>query len=259
MDVFINVSIVDMTDGVVQKLSYDGEEYVRCDGASQVGDIIGKEPDIKAEKRRARPGERILVTKAFNTEGLYSNGDILTVKEYNPDQGVSVEEFDDIYLLRDEYEVVVENYSEEEKTFSKGDYVKIVGDTRWDDFKLGEYARVVSGWEDADGEFRIEQLDKSDYDYAPGSSLERVILSDNDVALLKVGRKSGEYKAGDIVRVVGQVYSRDYKIGSLYEIKDIFETGANLIGDDNYTRPYLYYEEIELICPVENRVDKDVT
>ncbi len=61
----------------------------------------------KTVKRKANVGERILITKAFDTEGEYDNGDVFTVGKLLS-AGVLVKENEDTAMYHREYEVIVD-------------------------------------------------------------------------------------------------------------------------------------------------------
>lgn len=62
---------------------------------------------LKTVKRKAKVGERILITDACITDNQYNNGDVLTVKEQSGFGGVDAEGVN-VYIDHEEYEVIVD-------------------------------------------------------------------------------------------------------------------------------------------------------
>src|SRR5699024_5126460 len=61
---------------------------------------------------------------------------------------------------------------EETKEFNVGDYAKVTGETYNDDISAGTIVKIYRE-KDVDGDYRIDLVDGSDYDYAQADSLER--------------------------------------------------------------------------------------
>jgi len=121
------VKVLDMKDGEVTKIEYEGEVYTKIDGV----------------ERKPKPGDKIRIINAHKiTGGRYKNGDILTVKEYQPRgdaivEHVEVEEHD-IAIYLSEFEFVDE--SELKPTVNVGDLVKVSGNNAKHEH------RDVAGW-----------------------------------------------------------------------------------------------------------------
>lgn len=223
----------------------------------KIGELADRMKNIettkpKTVKRPARVGERILITNACTQAHFgqtYKNGDILTVRrvEVIGKGEVYVEEYPGLIDYR-EYEVIIETDSRD--TFSTGDYVKVIGKTYYNDIKSGEYAKVTDKVDDA-GFYKIELIDEPGWDFAHPEDLEKVELSESDIKLIKLGRKPGEYKKGDIVRFTECTGAHDYPEGSIAEIKSeviegVFTFGIGYAGRTSW---------IELVTPVESRLD----
>src|SRR5699024_906112 len=93
-----------------------------------------------------------------------------------------------------------EDIEESTKEFNVGDYAKVVGETYNDDILAGAIVKIYRE-KDVDGDYRIDLVDGSDYDYAQADSLEHYEPSDRELSLLQSGRHIDEFKAGDCAEV----------------------------------------------------------
>lgn len=146
---------------------------------------------------------------------------------------------------------------ETKKEFSVGDYVKVVGPTVCNDIKEGAVAKII-GPIDRDGDYEIELLDESDYDYAKPHNLKKLEITSRELSFFKAGRELNEFKIGDIVRVL-HTPSAHPKY-SIIEITGFLEDGNILAkgydDDVDSVEEYIYKaENLELIAPAESRVD----
>ena len=180
----------------------------------------------------------------------------MTIKLTLPDGSVAEGTLEEIAQLLN---MVTKNQTEgdeTEKEFSVGDYVKVVGPTVFNDIKEGAVAKITrpSGY---DGDYKIELLDGSDYDFAKPHNLEKVEITDRDLSFLNAGRELNEYKVGDIVRVLLSPIAHPKQ--SIIEITRVGPDGILAKGYDDDTggvEEYRYDEEdLELIVPAESRVD----
>ncbi|MGG3666110.1 hypothetical protein ABES74_03990 [Bacillus subtilis] len=105
---------------------------------------------IVTEKRKAAVGERILITKALASSGVYKNGDILKVREVEH-RAVTVEEVSH-FIVDSEYEVIVnsevKNEEADEMKNGKTRYDLAVENAREaiEELRLAAYEQ---GYEDA--------------------------------------------------------------------------------------------------------------
>ncbi|WP_205137371.1 hypothetical protein [Virgibacillus halotolerans] len=150
---------------------------------------------------------------------------------------------------------VAEAKQEFSPKFSVGDYAKVIGDTYHDDIDEGTIVKIVAGTDD-DGDYEIQLLDKSDYDFAPASSLEK--LSEKEAKFAKIGRKVDEYKVGDIVIVEVTVDHYGSPVGSIIELIDTRDDrdGIFKYRKESGSVRLVDYKYIELVTPVEHRFDK---
>lgn len=181
----------------------------------------------------------------------------MTIKLTLPDGSVAEGTLEEIAQLLN---MVTKNQTEgdeTEKEFSVGDYVKVVGPTFFNDIKEGAVAKIIRPI-GRDGDYKIELLDESDYDYAKPHNLEKVEITSRDLSFFKAGRELNEFKIGDIVRVLHTPFAHPKY--SIIEITGFLDDGAILAkgydDDVDSVEEYIYYaEHLELIAPAESRVD----
>src|SRR5690606_15476570 len=278
------------------------------------------ETKMRTVKRKARVGERILITKAETPRGQYKNGDILTVsKAFGKLGSPHAIQADgvDIGIYHNEYEVIIE---ESTPKFKEGDRVKALANGQFGDVIEGEIGTIVDFIEDDVDSYNIEVKTADDYDYFRPQDLELIAEEENtkleygdyivalpgapyyitssdmklgkivgngllagdditvkviahddafrvgneysveskyfrkatDEEIAKFTKKPREFKKGDIVRVVG---GHGHRKGTICEV----------ITSDGSDSPYVsgmyddvvmdLYSKVELIAPVESRVD----
>lgn len=132
----------------------------------------------------------------------------------------------------------------EKPKLAVGDYAKVVGNTVFDDISEGTVVRITDDV-DFDGDYRFETINGRGCGYAKPESLEKY-----DVA----GRGIGEFRAGDVVRVTNTIGSSSIKVGQITEVHSHDGIGSPLVHViGGGTR----YAKVDLIAPVESRVDID--
>src|SRR5690606_10580267 len=106
------------------------------------------ETKMRTVKRKARVGERILITKAETPSGQYNNGDILTVSKgfgkLGSPHAIQADGVD-IGIYHNEYEVIIE---ESTPKFKEGDRVKALADGEYGYVREGEIGTIVNFIED---------------------------------------------------------------------------------------------------------------
>ncbi|GIN10167.1 hypothetical protein J26TS2_00340 [Shouchella clausii] len=153
-------------------------------------------------------------------------------------------------LIRATDEEVVEAKAAMKPKLTVGDYAKVVGETYHGDFCKGTVVKIAKNV-DEDGDYKIELLDGSDYDYAQVSSLEKVDADKAETIdkWAKIGREVDEYKEGDIVTLPGPfVLCSAGEVDSVGEVLVVrrFDGGFDTMSASKAT----------LIAPVESRVDR---
>lgn len=141
-----------------------------------------------------------------------------------------------------------------------GDYITIDVLKHADDITAGKAYEVR---EDSDGDLYFRDDDGWPR-YTPISDGAFAKADAKDVVFTKLGRKTGEFKKGDIVRFTPY---REHRIHGLTEYPGIITEIEEIGGSAYYLQKpafvtndigtYTLAEELELIAPVESRVDVD--
>lgn len=225
------VKTIDMVDGEITKVAYEGAEYERVEGEAEVGDIIRLPGN---SYKHAIPGGFYAVISVIDR-------DVIVMENCGNHHRWTA----GLYEL----------FRKKHVRLKVGDYAKVVGNTYNSDIVGGAIVKITD-LEDGDGDFRFELVGDDAYDYAKPSSLEKVSAEEEKWA--KIGRKVDEYKVGDIVAYDDRRWFGNSGIGEVIQ-----DTNEN-----NYTRVdatsnggtrinyYLEPETLTLITPVEARFDR---
>jgi hypothetical protein len=135
-----------------------------------------------------------------------------------------------------------------------GDYAKVVEHDN-DNYFGGKPGDIVKIVEIRDGFYRTEELDGGNYDGNPWAKKEALVRATDEEVVqarwAKIGRKPGEFKEGDIVRVTDDCGGR-VRVGTIAEVVYIDSDGDFTVRDEDGDD---WYVEAELIVPVEQRFD----
>ncbi|MEK5323330.1 hypothetical protein [Aeribacillus sp. FSL M8-0254] len=326
-----NVKVIDMIDGKVARIQYNGKVYDRVSAKANTGDLVLVTNEGVAE---AIEGVEAGAFYELYEEDEY--GDLVfaddddDVRFYSSwsDELVlfrAIETADkDIEKRVAELERRLYAIERQSERLKVRDYARVVGDTIYGGITENQIVEIAS-YLDEDGIYKIELLDGSDYDYARPSSLEKYTehideverskfkkgdkvrlvsggdkyplygfydgevyeVGDNncehrngpfgklirivdkngdsgyarpdqldkvdfeELKFAELGRKPGEFKKGDIVRVIDSCGS-PLKEGGLYEISGHDGSIEYVTLDDMD-----WFAKFELVAPVESRVDLD--
>jgi hypothetical protein len=135
----------------------------------------------------------------------------------------------------------------QEAELKVGDYAKVIEPGYCGDIEVGSIVKITNPKDD-DGHYRVELLDGSDYDWFSDDQLEKITEEEfAQIRWAKIGRKPGEFKKGDIVRLLED--SGAHEAGTLVEVHD----NGNYKADDSvWGGEFDWYE---LVVPVEQRFD----
>ncbi len=188
--------------------------------AERVTKLEGEKKDEstpKTVKRKARVGERILITDAGFAGGdpTYKNGDILTVKsvgDWGKDTVIAeeVEARKGPYIYDKEYEVIIEEESKPAPTFSEGDRVKALANGEYGDIAAGEIGIVSDIYVSETDPYTIGVETDEDHDY----------FRPQDIELVSEAKKKKRYEptSGDIVVITGNTNSSRNEIGDIGKV-----------------------------------------
>lgn len=165
-------------------------------------------------------------------------------------------------VTREEYEEA----TKPKPVFNVGDTVKIVsgaGERFLTGYDIGDICEVVDG-PDRDGDYTLKALRKkvingnAQTEQLEKVSVEEVARIEEEAKWAAIGRKVGEYKAGDVVRVIKSCSIADTKVGDVTTIEQVSDYRGVFLTQLNSggSNAFIYSEEVELITPVEQRFDR---
>jgi hypothetical protein len=259
-----SVKILDMINGEPTRVEYNGTVYEKTEDGAKAGDLV-----------RVVDKDGIgYVTQGGFYEIYIDDDDDLVFGDDDGDERVYCLNDDALETFRKVNETkanadLVERLAElerrlevlEERTATKdesapkfevGDYAKVIEPGYCGDIKVGSIVRITKPKDD-DGHYRVELLDGSDYDYFADGQLEKVTEEEfAQIRWAKIGRKPGEFKKGDIIRVKRS--NAGLPIGTIGEIIGIDNDGDLDVSNGVNSRYHGTYQ-VELIVPVEQRFD----
>lgn len=244
-------------------------EEVSGEGASDAEQLITfKGGEYSLVDREARGGDVVVITEEGISD-LYLKGQKYLVWEgCYLNQSLRHSVYRGGIFNRTKSNVLV--YEKVGQALKVGDKVEVIDGrkSRYGDLvtgTLGEITGIELDKHYKDEPFRIESID--DYDLFPAEALRKLSAEEAQKAepFAKAGRKMDEFKEGDIVRVNGDNVrssrNLDGDIGTIART-DESSTPFEVIvkGRDKYDFNGAWHsaESLELIAPVESRVDKDV-
>jgi hypothetical protein len=252
-----NVKILDMVNGEPTRVEYDGEVYVKTEDNAEAGDLVRV---IDEDISDVEIGGFYKVYKDADGD-LYFNDNV----EDKRDCGFWADELETFRKVSEtkasadlaERLAELERRLEalEERTGAKegerqarrltvGDYARVVANDSGHDANIGDIVKIVEDEHDYHP-YRCENLAGEDVMWFKEHELEPV--TDEEVRWAKIGRKPGEFKKGDIVRLLED--SGAHEAGTLVEVHD----NGNYKADDSvWVGEFDWYE---LVVPVEQRFD----
>ena len=261
-DDLIDIEILDHSErkGFVGEDFYVESKHFRKATDEEVAKIEDKEED------KSKQGDIVVITG--NTNGSRNKvGDIGKVGEtaYStaevnvPSRPYSrgVNGNNTIYEeMRPATEEEKEKYYAElnKSEFKGGDYARIKLDVKHDGYAGG--GDIIKLYDNSNGlyDFKVVKLGGDivdEYSFFDAYDLEKV--SEEELKFAKLGRKPGEFKKGDIFKGAGGRISQ-----GIFEVVEIREEGSHpirFINRDGDNDGFSLKAEIELVAPVESRVD----
>ncbi|WP_144492848.1 hypothetical protein [Bacillus pumilus] len=240
------VKTLDMVDGEITKVAYEGAEYESAEGGAKVGDIIRLTEEARHD---VTPG------------GFY------TVRGV---RGVRVQITDDVNEPHHWDEEYYDLFRKKHVRLKVGDYAQVV-----DEGEISITGDIVKITEDDHGNipFRCDVITgKGAGDYFWAQESELVLATEAEVATAKeaeakrsieakwakIGRKVDEYKVGDIVAYDDRCWFGNSGIGEVsegtstnYQVR-VAATDRGGVKNEFY----LNKGRVTLITPVEARFDR---
>ncbi|MBQ4817628.1 hypothetical protein IHP72_15340 [Bacillus pumilus] len=232
------VKTLDMVGGEITKVAYEGSEYERVEGGAKVGDLV----------HLAEVGSFYKCYDVdFEGDAFFAFGIALNRSKYELFRKKHVR------LKVGDYAKVVEDDGRWD--VSKGDLVKVSDDDRTMrpfhcDILRGEFAGQLTWLRESD----LVLATEAEVAAAKESEEKRSI----EAKWAKIGRKVGEYKAGDIVAYDDPAYFKNDGIGEV-TADSTYDCGPEIkaIGRSGYQEcRYVRKSSLTLITPVEARFDR---
>lgn len=266
------VKTIDMVNGEITKVSYDGAEYALVDEKAVAGDLIQMTNhayyDVtsgefyKVERINAR--DKIVMYDDVNDSHTWRRKSEMVrvfrkISAQTPTSTIEerVEELEaEVAKLKAQQteETIVK--AESKPKLKAGDFVKITRKRSW--YTPGKLYEVIT---DIDGELAIND-DWNDENGAPLRAGEYVLVSAEEVAKhresekwSKIGRKVNEYKVGDIIE-----WGSFGNFKEIPEYRKVVEIDGDIVRfyDNSYGNKteftYSYSKSIRLVAPVESLV-----
>jgi hypothetical protein len=277
---------VTVSPAVAERIQYNGVEYVKTDAPAKAGDIV-RVNDLVNDMRIGITGggfyevvngpngiyfddddgdERGFEPGAYPLKAVISALTVFTPATSAAAPAVSDPKHCDYVVLEP-----VDTKSPESERLKVGDYAKLTDDSR-SVFAVNDIVKITEVDEDDDRIlYRVEGVtsqgsDKSGWDWLRGDQVVRTTDAEVAEAIetakwAAIGRNVGEYKPGDIVKVVSSPYLPHGTIGT------VEETPYSWIGSyrtavrtavKNSIGGYLTdcTGDVELIAPVESLFTK---
>jgi hypothetical protein len=263
-----NVKILDMVNGEPTRVEYNGAVYEKTTDKAKIGDLV-----------RVIDAEYIVDVTQGEFYETYNDDEIDGPAFVDDDDDVRSYEANDHALetfrkvsetkaivdlterlteLERRLEALEGRASAKESELKVGDYAKIIDASKGHllGFKDGDVVEITgSGFRH---DFRVEKNEGLNIGFTDATNLAKV--SDEEVAQAKeearwakIGRKPGEFKKGDIVRVLkDNPHGSEKRKGDIDEIKYYDNNESFCVGE---CAGWMSYEDVELIVPVEQRFD----
>lgn len=249
MAVLKGVKTLDMVDGEITKVSYEGSEYEKTDSPVEAGDLF-----LLKEGHLVVGGE----VGAFYSTKKYDDGDIVIPTAFTGNASNTQSIGKGVAFRKKHTRLKV------------GDYAKVV-----DEEEISITGYIVKITEDDRGNvpFRCDVITgKGAGDYFWAREHELVLATEDEVAAAKeaeakrsveekwakIGRKVGEYRVGDIVAYDDQCWFGNSGIGEVvegtYMNYQVRVAATDRGGFKN--EYYLQKSRVALITPVEARFDR---
>lgn len=208
------VKTVDMVNGEITKVSYDGVDYVKVEGDAEHGDLGLR---IKEDRTFVRVGEFYPIIKGFagmtcfkDDEGDEPSLNRSKFELFRKQSAKGAPSIEDVNAKVDGLaERVTALEVTTERTLKEGDKVRVLARGEFGGVGLdeGDIGTVVDGCADVDDEYFIRVDSADDHDYFRPQDLELVAEVESEEAPLAVGDYaklliSTRGREGDIVEII---------------------------------------------------------
>lgn len=227
---------------IAESIEYNGDMYVKSDDAAANGDIVRIDNEYRVW---------------FSRGGYYE----VVYVDIDDDPCAYDEDGDCMPIFGDAEFTVFKRVSPASKTVKRhakvGDYVRITGKRTPNaggphHFNIGDIAKVCKVLSDSVlcdrvTDDRRQRISPINYE----------IITEEEAKWAKIGRKVGEYKVGDLVRVV-ETYASGYPEGTVGEVVEQppYWVGGKRTAVAHNGAVRDHTGDVELVTPVESRFDK---
>lgn len=238
------VKTLDMQNGEITRIEYEGVVYAKVDELHDA-----KKGDILHPIERSMDVSKDAFYKVIGTRSSY----IRFIDD------VSENGFDFDYPL-------VKLFRKVDADLKCGDRVKAIRSGEFRDIARGEYGVIIDTEFYKGDPYNIEvSADDGDVDFFRPQDLElatpaeikkyesSLVQKAKDAVFAKAGRKPNEYRKGDLGRITDTHGASGYNVGDIVEVDRDFE-GESVVDAVHLNDGYIV--EIEIVCFVENRVDR---
>lgn len=258
-----NVTTIDMVNGEITAIKYDGAVYSKVDGRGKLGDVL-------LRVKRGIPGQ---VSLGGYYEGHDNRYDDDLAIYYRDEEGDVVSASQDRFVVfrkaetsapfaemvvsrveavEQRMDAVEAKLAPEEETLKVGDYAVITGkgDRGFFSshrFKIGEVVRIIRGGSYGDRK-RAENLSgRTEWSVYNGYMRK---ATEAEVAAATAPAKP---TTGDIVVITANTNGSRNKVGDIGKVFLAKSTGArvNVLGNEAQSGNYTYYDEMRLATPAE--------
>jgi hypothetical protein len=256
-----NVKILDMVNGEPTRVEYNGEIYEKTEDEAKAGDLVRVVDDNICDVEEGEfyelyidEGNDLVFDDDLDDARPYDSWtDKLETFRKDPAQPQP-----DLVERIAELERRIAALEGRGKRLTVGDYARVIANESEHYAKIGDIVKIIK--DDMDEQpYKCELLDGEYVGWFYESEL--VPVTDEEVAQIKgelrwakIDRKPGEFKKGDIVRVKGS--NAGLPIGTIGEIIGIDNDGDLDVSNGVNSRYHGTYQ-VELICPVEQRFDRE--
>jgi hypothetical protein len=206
----------------------------------------------KVTDRYPRVGDYVKFDEApcsYLTAGKYY--EIVEIDDFGDPQIIDDDgdEFDTYDFEFEVYELVSEGATK----FEVGDYAKVISvSSAMRGFVEGDIVKVIG----VNGCGYDTEIENENGTVGFGNVGKHIVpATDEEIRWAKIGRKPGEFKQGDIVRVIkNHPHGSEKRIGDIDEITYLRNPHSFCVGEG---LGWMGCSDVELICPAERRFDRE--
>lgn len=240
------VKTLDMVNGKITKVEYNGSVYSKVKEKAKTGDLV-----LSNGVHDADAGNFYEV----NTKDKFGDAAIIDDVQAERSNFIGFDVF--------RKSMVVEEVKTT-PTFKVGDFAKVIRSYRGLEGEIVEIIENDEPWRANPGNIVIRMVVsgikmQAEPDQLIKATDKEVKQAKRDAKFVKIGRKPSEFKKGDIIRIA--TYQNGHVEGSVVEVVRVENSELKVKGDSKIglTEYFASADCVELIAPVESRIDAEVT